>query len=115
MRLDDESLDRAIAALPLEQPPPELRASILAATVYRPVPPFTLAEVVAAASIAGLLIWLGIAAAPWIGLALAAVAANATLLLWLAAGIGVTLWLELFTVYQPSYALARRAKGRAGP
>lgn len=115
MRLDDESLDMAIAALPLEEPPPELRATILAATIYRPAPPFTIAEVVAAASIAGLLLWLGVAAAPWIGLALSAAAANATLLLWLATGIGVTLWLELFTGYQPSYALARRAKGRAGP
>ena len=36
--MDDERLERALAALPLEEPPPELRARILAATVYRPVP-----------------------------------------------------------------------------
>jgi hypothetical protein len=32
----DEELERALFALPLEEPPVDLRASILAATVYRP-------------------------------------------------------------------------------
>ena len=32
----DEELERALFALPLEEPPADLRASILAATVYRP-------------------------------------------------------------------------------
>ena len=33
---DDDALDRAIAALPEEEPPPYLHARIMAATVYAP-------------------------------------------------------------------------------
>ena len=40
MRYDDANLDRALASLPLEEPPPDLRARILLATVHRPVPVF---------------------------------------------------------------------------
>ena len=38
MNYDDDALDRAIAALPLEEPPAGLHARIMAATVYRPEP-----------------------------------------------------------------------------
>ena len=37
----DDALDRALFALPLEEPPADLRASILTATVYRPAPAFS--------------------------------------------------------------------------
>ncbi|MGH7660170.1 MAG: hypothetical protein ACRENA_04535 [Vulcanimicrobiaceae bacterium] len=40
MRYDDARLDRALAALPLEEPPPDLRSRILLATVHRAVPVF---------------------------------------------------------------------------
>lgn len=33
---DDDALDRALAALPLEEPPERLHARIMAATVYAP-------------------------------------------------------------------------------
>jgi hypothetical protein len=36
--IDDDALDRALSALPLEEPPERLHARILAATVYRPRP-----------------------------------------------------------------------------
>ncbi len=35
---DDDALDRALAALPLEEPPADLHARIMAATVYAPAP-----------------------------------------------------------------------------
>lgn len=38
--MTDDELDRALFALPLEQPPPDLHGKILAATVLRPVPTF---------------------------------------------------------------------------
>lgn len=40
MRYDDARLDRALAALPLEEPPADLRARILMATVHRRMPIF---------------------------------------------------------------------------
>ncbi len=115
MRLDDDSLDRAIMALPLEEPPPELRASILAATAYRPAPPFTLAEIVAAVTVAAIASWLAFAMGPKISDAVAAAFTHLRLLLWVAVGVGATLWLELLTAGRPAYAFSRRAKVRAKP
>ena len=37
MRYDDEMLERALEALPLEEAPPDLHARILAITIQRPV------------------------------------------------------------------------------
>ena len=42
MNMDDQELERAILALPLEEPPDGLRASILFATAYRPAPAFSI-------------------------------------------------------------------------
>lgn len=38
--MTDDELDRALFALPLEEPPADLHARILAATVLRPAPAF---------------------------------------------------------------------------
>lgn len=114
MRLDDDSLDRAIMAQPLEEPPSGLRASILAATIYRSEPPFTVAEVVAVASIVGVLAWLGTWLAPLVGVAIEAAFSDVTVLLWAGAGIAIAFWLEFFTRSQPVFIPLRRAKGRAG-
>ena len=38
--MTDDELDRALFALPLEQPPPDLHARIMAATALRPGPTF---------------------------------------------------------------------------
>ena len=40
MSYDDDDLDRLLFALPLEEPPADLRASILTATAYRAAPVF---------------------------------------------------------------------------
>ncbi len=115
MKYDEASLDRAILALPLEQPPVSLRASILASTIYRAAPLFSPAEITAVASITAVLVWLGLTTAPQIGLAVAAVFSNLTLLAWLAAGVATAFALEVLTLSQPLFALSRRAKERAKP
>lgn len=64
MRYDDAKLDRALAALPLEEPPPDLRARILLATVHRRMPIFQTWE-----------LWMlgcALAACTWIVIALVA-------------------------------------------
>ncbi len=53
----DEELERALFALPLEEPPADLRASILAATVYRPPLPVKPWEVWALGAVCALLVW----------------------------------------------------------
>ncbi|MHB8141684.1 MAG: hypothetical protein ACYDHD_10635 [Vulcanimicrobiaceae bacterium] len=54
----DDELDRAILALPLEEPPADLRDAILASTVYRPAFPFSPLEVSLLGACAGILVWL---------------------------------------------------------
>jgi hypothetical protein len=115
MRFDDDALDRALFAQPLEEPPAGLRSSILAATIYRPAPPFSIAEIVALAGVIAAACWLAVAMGPVIGDAVTTAFSHITLLLWLGAGIAVTLWLEIFTVSQPAVSLAWRAKRRAKP
>lgn len=54
----DDELERALFALPLEEPPADLRASILAATVYRPPMQVKAWEVWAFGAVSALLAWL---------------------------------------------------------
>jgi hypothetical protein len=115
MRLDDDSLDRAIAALPLEEPPADLRASILAATVYRPAPPFTAAELVAGAAFVGVMLWLVLGMNAGVSAALVQIFTHMTFLLWIGVGVAVTLSGELISLPKPAYAGIQRAKGRSKP
>lgn len=115
MKYDDASLDRAIAALPLEVPPPSLRSAILARTAYRPAPILSAAEIVAIASIAAVLSWIGLTMRSEIGIVLSALLSNLTLLSWLAAGVATAFALEFLTLSQPLFAPQRRAKDRAKP
>lgn len=54
----DEELERALFALSLEEPPADMRASILAATIYRPAVSIKPWEVWAAGALCALLVWL---------------------------------------------------------
>jgi len=54
----DDELERALFGLPLEEPPADLRASILAATIYRAPAPFKAWEVWALGAIVALAVWL---------------------------------------------------------
>jgi hypothetical protein len=63
MRYDDEMLEQALAALPLEETPPDLHASILAATTHRPAPIFRVWEL--------WVVGFALATASWLVLAIA--------------------------------------------
>jgi hypothetical protein len=103
----DDALDRALFALPLEEPPADLRGSILTATAYRPVPPFSLWEVVVIGVISAVTVWLLILIAMGggglflntvgiIGRTIATASTNISSLAWLGAGAATALWLTLF-------------------
>jgi len=59
----DEALERALFALYLEEPPVELRASILAATVYRAPAIITLPEAAGLFALLGVIAWVGVSIA----------------------------------------------------
>ncbi len=121
MNFDDDALDRALFALPLEEPPIDLRASILAATVYRPAPMFSFYELLALGAIAVLLVSLVTLVAMGGGTlfvhSLQAIAGvservlfNASTLAWIAAGGATAVWLSIFTGFQPAVALGRKGE-----
>ncbi len=117
---DDDALDAALFALPFEEPPTDLRAAILSATIFRPAPLFSLREIVTLGALCAVTVWL-IAAVIGGGASLfvhslQAVGAttlhagsNVTLLGWIAAGAATAIWLSIFTGFQP------RAEGKAAP
>jgi hypothetical protein len=122
MYADDDALDRALFALPMEEPPAGLRASILTATVYRPAPAFSFWEVALLGSLAAVVVWL--IATVFLGggalfaHTLAAIGSvvgrsltNVATLAWLAAGTATAFWLTFFTGSQP-LALAGQRSGR---
>jgi hypothetical protein len=119
MMYDDDALDRALFALPLEEPPVELRASILSATVYRPAPAFSLWEVISIGAVAAVALWLLIAIAmggaplfldtvTTIASTIGRTLSNTTVLAWLAAGGATAFWLSIFTGSQPFALVAQR-------
>ena len=55
-----DDLDRLLFALPLEEPPTEMRANILAATVYRPEFPIKIWETWVLGSLIALAVWLSV-------------------------------------------------------
>lgn len=115
---DDDALDRALAALPLEQPPPGLRAAILAATVYRTSPPFSVPEGVAAASILAALAWIALAFRPQVFAGVAVALSNFAVLqwlVWIALGAAITIFFAILTESQPAYAAAKGANRPTKP
>jgi hypothetical protein len=122
--MHDDDLDRALAALPLEEPPAHLHARILAATARAgtaPTPPVSLPgwwEVSAIGLIAALVAWLSslVLAEPGAGArlsdAVARIVAGAGLTsaqtwLWLAIGGASALWISTVTVPRKREARAR--------
>jgi len=104
---DDDALDAALFALPLEEPPANLRASIFAATIYRPAPLFAFGELAVLGAILAVAVWLLAAVimggGPLFLQSLAAIGSNASrtfgntsLLLWAAAGGATAIWLSIF-------------------
>jgi len=118
----DDALDRALFALPLEEPPADLRTAILTATVYRPAPVFAAWEIGVLAAILAIVISLVTAvvmgggtlfvhSVEAIGTMLARGLVNPMVLLWLAVGGATAIWLSLFTGFQ-SFAPIENKVGR---
>ena len=119
MKFDDDALDRALFALPLEEPPAGLRASILTQTLYRPAPMFSLLEVAVLGAIVALLVVLGTLLVMGGGTlfihsleAIVNVAERElfkdSTLLWIAAGGATAVWLSVFTGFQPAAVSYRK-------
>lgn len=124
MYRDDDALDRALFALPLEEPPASLRASILTSTVYRPAPVFSVWEITALGIGAAVLVWLvaliamggGTLFVHTISTIVSAIArplSNVTTLAWVAAGAATAFWLTFFTGSQPFSLASQRVRQRA--
>ncbi len=120
MTHDDDfaELDRMLAALPLEEPPPGLRARILAATVYRPVPVMRTWEVWVLGFVVALAVWMTwmLASSPHLVERLASAServidagglTSLSTLLWLAVGVSSAWWISLLTFPSPRRVRAR--------
>ena len=118
-----DDLDRALRALPLEEPPPGLHADILAATLYRPSLPFKAWETWLVGTLVAFAIWLAlffhsalsgdrIASLVHRGVgALGELApADSTLLVWLAVGISIVLWVANLDIPGNAFASRRIAR-----
>jgi hypothetical protein len=105
--MTDDELDRALFALPLEEPPVDLRARILAATVVRPRLAFHAWEVWLVGTVVAFLVWLTILVAtsvPDVGAAISRTLSagvdrfGATFsvgtLMWMALGVSFVLWIS---------------------
>ena len=113
MKFDDDALDRALFALPLEEPPTDLRASILKATIYAPAPIFKTWELVVLGAVAAVMVWfvamivmggatLFLDSVQMIGaLVMKAITRDGSTIAWVAAGGGAAIWLSIFTGFQP--------------
>jgi hypothetical protein len=108
---DDDALDAALFALPLEEPPADLRRSILSATVYRPAPVFSFREILALGTLAAVTVWLVAAVILGGGMlfvhslqdvqnVLGRALTSITTLAWIAAGGATAIWLSFFTGFQ---------------
>jgi hypothetical protein len=108
-----DALDRALFALPLEEPPADLRAAILQATVYRQHHAFAWWESATFGALGAIGIWLIIAIVlggaslfthtlATITSTLIVALSHGVTAMWLAAGAATAVWLSLFTGFQPT-------------
>jgi hypothetical protein len=110
MKFDDDALDDAILSLPLEEPPPELRTEILAATVFRDAPLLSIPEGIALGGIAAALVWIAFLLVPQIGGAVADAFSDLSTLAWLSwfgIGTAATILAVLFTESQSPRGLVK--------
>ena len=123
MMYDDDALDRALAGLPLEQPPANLHARIMAATVGAPAPAavplpgWELWLVAIFSSLAVWLAWLFVTTPHAIDRLVLAVdriveaggLSSASTVLWVAIGVSAAWWVTQISVPQP---LAQKIRPR---
>lgn len=121
---DEDALDRALFALPLEEPPADLRASILLATAYRPAPAFSVLELGVVGALGAVAAWLilllvlgggslFVSTLDTIASYALRAFSNPATLAWVAAGGATALWLSLFSGFAPVTAASYRSERRA--
>jgi hypothetical protein len=119
--MTDDELERALFALPLEDPPPDLHARILAATINRPQLTFRAWEVWAVGTLVAFMVWLAflvatsvpdfggtIARAISYGVDRLADSVSPTALLWMALGVSLVIWLPALSVPTSGSKIAGR-------
>ena len=118
--MTDDDLDRALAALPLAEPPPDLLPRILAATVFAAPPAFRLWELWLLGTLLALAAWLCVdlvhagpralaAGLTAVGLG-ARTLATPSLFFWFAIGLSSLWWISNLTLMpQPSVAATKRS------
>jgi hypothetical protein len=115
----DEVLERALLALPLEEPPAGMRAAILAGTIFRAPFPFRPWEIFTVGAVCAVAVWLIATIALGggtvllhdvnsLGTAAVRVFSDTTTLMWLAAGAATAVWLSLYNPANPLRTSARR-------
>ena len=118
-----DDLDRALRALPLEEPPPGLHQGIMAATLYRPALPFKQWETWVVGTLCALTIWLAlyfqsslsadrIAALVHRGVSSVSELAlgDSATFIWLAIGVSIVLWVANLDI--PAFDFTSRRVAR---
>ncbi len=119
--MTDDELERALFALPLEEPPPDLHARVLAATIARPRLTFAAWEIWLVGTVFAFMVWLtflvgtsvpdiGGAVSRTLSLGLDRLAAtfSVTTLMWTALGISFVVWISQLSLPQPRRRVANR-------
>ena len=116
----DADLERALFAMPLEEPPAGMRASILAATVYRPKVSVAAWEIWLFGIVSALIVWISalvirggggpaIHAVQSASSFVTSVLSEPSTLLWIAIGGAAAVWLsQLNLTVLPGYQRAAR-------
>jgi hypothetical protein len=118
--MTDDELERALFAIPLEDPPPELRGRILAATIDRPRLTFRAWEIWLVGTLVALMFWLTIlvtSSTPDVGLVISTTLNRGVdlfselpnnTLMWTALGISFVVWISQLSLPNSRRKIADR-------
>jgi hypothetical protein len=119
--MTDDELERALFALPLEEPPVDLRDRILAVTISRPRLTFRAWEIWLVGTLFAFVVWLtfmvgtsvpdiggAISRAVSLGVDRFAEALSVNTLMWMALGISFVVWISQLSLPQSRREIADR-------
>jgi hypothetical protein len=119
--MTDDELERALIALPLEEPPTDLRRRILAATIARPRLAFNAWETWLVGTLLAFVVWLMflvgtsvpnvggvISQTVSVGIDRLGAAISVNTLVWMALGVSFAVWISQLSLPQPRREMADR-------
>ena len=119
--MTDDELERALFALPLEEPPVDLRARILAATIARPRLTFRAWEIWLVGTLFAFMVWLTfmvgtsvpdiggvISRAVGVGVDRFSETISVNTLMWTALGVSFAMWISQLSLPQSRREIANR-------